>query len=266
MARSNVLQFRKARRNADERPILDFVTEAVNRELQQGAAGALWVWHHVMTAKDRARFDLWLVKTQHPLAWEAGSPESRWRRLIDRMVEQTKEWRSRTGQNPSRRFAAIGHRRAAANPARAPRPKPRAVSQAKCEICGKGTKECSFEKACSCWYGVPCGAEAPRCCAEKTCPHTCTEDDPCSFCVGRGDCLMGRIRKAKNPPRQVSRGRGGRVLIYPEGRVVGTWYGRHRNGGLFKHRFTHRAAAIYGNADGSITIRAHRGRLWAMFR
>jgi len=29
------------------------------------------------------------------------------------------------------------------------------------------------------------------CCDYKTCPHTCTEDDPCSACVGRGDCTEG---------------------------------------------------------------------------
>lgn len=63
-----------------------------------------------------------------------------------------------------------------------------------------------------------------------------------------------------NPPR------GRAVLIYPEGRVVGTWFGTHRNGGHYKHRFTHRSAAIYGNPDGSITLRPHKGRLWAMFR
>jgi len=32
------------------------------------------------------------------------------------------------------------------------------------------------------------------CCDYKTCPHTCTEDDPCVACVGRGDCGDGMQR------------------------------------------------------------------------
>lgn len=32
-----------------------------------------------------------------------------------------------------------------------------------CGVCGKGPKTCSFEKACSCWRGVPC---KPRIVAE----------------------------------------------------------------------------------------------------
>lgn len=67
-----------------------------------------------------------------------------------------------------------------------------------------------------------------------------------------------RRRAAHNPPR-----RG--TLIYPHGRIVGTWYGRHKNGGHYKHRFTHASASITGNPDGSITLRPRTGRLWAMF-
>lgn len=189
---------------------------------------------------------------------------------------------------------------------------------------GDGRKWC---QRCQVYVGAARGnrnpARSPRCCAEKTCPHGCSAEDPCSYCSGRSDCGTGKVWRStrrgyvcdcrdgvvrtlaqatrhrelpewkgpdgryyrhdstiksrrgnhrgrrtrgrrSNPARQVSK--GARVLIYPEGRVVGTWYGRHRNGGLYRHRFTHRAAAIYGNADGSITIRAHRGRLWAMFR
>lgn len=60
--------------------------------------------------------------------------------------------------------------------------------------------------------------------------------------------------------------RGGRaVLIYPEGRLTGSWYGRHRNGGLYKHRFTHQHAAIYGLPDGSIIVTPREGRLWKNF-
>ena len=34
-----------------------------------------------------------------------------------------------------------------------------------CEVCGKEGKEakkCTFEKCCSCWHGVPCGAAILR--------------------------------------------------------------------------------------------------------
>ncbi len=67
-------------------------------------------------------------------------------------------------------------------------------------------------------------------------------------------------------PRRPSAPRGGKAtLIYPDGRLVGTWYGRHRNGGLYRHKFNHQHASIYGLPDGAIIVRARDGRLWKNF-
>jgi hypothetical protein len=67
-----------------------------------------------------------------------------------------------------------------------------------------------------------------------------------------------RKRSQTNPPR------GRQVLIYSTGKIVGTFYGRHRNRGKYKHKFGGACKAIYGLPDGSIRIKAHRGRLWEM--
>jgi hypothetical protein len=67
-----------------------------------------------------------------------------------------------------------------------------------------------------------------------------------------------RQRTKRNPP-------GGRqVLIYSTGKIIGTFYGRHRDGRKYKHRFGGGCKAIYGLPDGSIRIVGHRGRLWEM--
>lgn len=68
---------------------------------------------------------------------------------------------------------------------------------------------------------------------------------------------QGRKRAGANPPR-------GRVLIYTGGRIRGTWYGRHRNGTLYRHRFGGGSKAIFGLPDGSIQIVPDKGRLWGM--
>jgi hypothetical protein len=65
-----------------------------------------------------------------------------------------------------------------------------------------------------------------------------------------------RRTHAANPPR--------RTLIYTGGRLRGTWYGRHRNGKLYQHKFGGGTKAIYGLPDGSIQIVPHKGRLWGM--
>jgi hypothetical protein len=66
-----------------------------------------------------------------------------------------------------------------------------------------------------------------------------------------------RTRPGSNPPR-------GRTVIYTGGRIRGTWYGRHRNGKLYKHKFGGGSKAVYGLPDGSIQIVPAKGRLWGM--
>ena len=62
-----------------------------------------------------------------------------------------------------------------------------------------------------------------------------------------------------NPPRR----RG--ETIYPSGVLKGTWYGRHRNGEKYKHRFGRGQKWIRGLPDGTLQIGAHRGRLWGYY-
>jgi hypothetical protein len=69
--------------------MLDFLAHAANMELR-GEGGINWVWYMQMTAKDHARFDLWLVKTEDPLA-----PLSRFTCKVTRMVELERERRER---------------------------------------------------------------------------------------------------------------------------------------------------------------------------
>ena len=51
--------------------VLNKVTEAVHRYLQEGTRGIDWVLMH-MSADERVRFDLHLVKVKHRLAYQAG--------------------------------------------------------------------------------------------------------------------------------------------------------------------------------------------------
>jgi hypothetical protein len=43
-----------------------------------------WVWeyHRCMTAADHAAFDAWLVAYSYPLAFEPGTTETRFRRMV----------------------------------------------------------------------------------------------------------------------------------------------------------------------------------------
>ena len=66
--------------------ILDFIASAARTELR-GENGIVWTWHQVMTSADRVKFDLWLVKTDDPLAYQAGTAENRFRQKVERMVE-----------------------------------------------------------------------------------------------------------------------------------------------------------------------------------
>lgn len=77
--------------------------------------------------------------------------------------------------------------------------------------------------------------------------------------------IYGVRDHAGNRPRAHAANPPGRELIYPSGRMVGTWYGRHRTGGYYKHKFTHADVSLYGFPDGSILLKPKRGRLWRQY-
>lgn len=45
--------------------------------------GPAWVWHQCMGDENRQDFGRFLTQAQHPLAWEAGSPEWRFRAFVE---------------------------------------------------------------------------------------------------------------------------------------------------------------------------------------
>lgn len=65
--------------------ILDLLADAVAREKREPGAWS-WVWHHAMSSDERSAFDLFLVRMNDLLAYEAGTPESRFRRRVERMA------------------------------------------------------------------------------------------------------------------------------------------------------------------------------------
>lgn len=70
---------------------MDLLAGAVDSAKHDGLDSATsWTWHHRMSAADRLAFDLFLVRTGDELAWRAGSPESRFRERVRRMVEVSK--------------------------------------------------------------------------------------------------------------------------------------------------------------------------------
>jgi hypothetical protein len=74
--------------------ILDLLADAVDRELRSPGEGWSWTFFHMMSREEVLAFDLFLVRTKDPLAWEAGSPESRFRRRVQRMAELERERRA----------------------------------------------------------------------------------------------------------------------------------------------------------------------------
>jgi len=42
-----------------------------------------WVFHHMMSGADKQAFDAWIVATQHPSAFDPGTTEYRFRRLVE---------------------------------------------------------------------------------------------------------------------------------------------------------------------------------------
>ena len=68
--------------------ILDALADGVARYRVEGERGADWTWVQ-LTNDERLAFDLFLVRTRDPLAWQAGSPESRFRARVKAMATNT---------------------------------------------------------------------------------------------------------------------------------------------------------------------------------
>ena len=64
--------------------ILDLLADAVQRYKMEGHRGTF----RSMTAEERRAFDAFLVMTGDPLAWRAGTTESRFRARVQAMVEK----------------------------------------------------------------------------------------------------------------------------------------------------------------------------------
>lgn len=56
-----------------------YARDAAHRLAQGDNDGPAWVWHHCMDSEAREGFSAFLVQSQHPLAYAAGSPEWRFR-------------------------------------------------------------------------------------------------------------------------------------------------------------------------------------------
>lgn len=77
--------------------MLDALSDAVARARQNGGVYDSWTWNHAMTWQDHVTWDLWLVRVGDPLAWEPGTPESRFRRRVESMVADWEERNRRPG-------------------------------------------------------------------------------------------------------------------------------------------------------------------------
>jgi len=70
---------------------LDYLAQAAQRVLRGDQDGINWVWHRVMSSDDHLKFDGFLVQTDDPLAYQAGTPMSRFSQKVLRMVELERE-------------------------------------------------------------------------------------------------------------------------------------------------------------------------------
>ncbi len=72
---------------------LDHITAAVNAVLKTGSDEAWKVVWSRMSAQEKLRFDLFLVRMNDELAWQAGPPEDRFRTRVLRMAALGRERR-----------------------------------------------------------------------------------------------------------------------------------------------------------------------------
>jgi len=66
---------------------LDHISAAIARAKVYGRSEIGSYHARCMSAADRLAFDLFLVKSRDPLAWQAGSPESRFIERCNRMMD-----------------------------------------------------------------------------------------------------------------------------------------------------------------------------------
>jgi len=91
----------RAAESVTEGRILDLLAHAAHMARDQGLDAAVgWVWSRMMTPRERLAFDLFLVRVGDELAWKAGSPESRFRERVRRMVATTKSNPRSSRNNP----------------------------------------------------------------------------------------------------------------------------------------------------------------------
>ncbi len=69
-------------------PIPDLVRFALQRYASEGARAWEWPWFQIGSAKDRDDVDAWLVRIKHPLAYEAGTAEQRFRSIVEELAHQ----------------------------------------------------------------------------------------------------------------------------------------------------------------------------------
>lgn len=83
-----------------ESEIIDFLTQASSRVLRGDANGIDWVFFHCMDQQARLAFDLFLVRTDDPLAYEVGTTEYRFKTRVNRMVELERQRRTQKETRP----------------------------------------------------------------------------------------------------------------------------------------------------------------------
>lgn len=81
----------------------DFIQAAVQR-VEVGGDSIDWLYYQIMTEDDRKRFDKWLVDTQHPQAYVAGTTKSR----FDFIIDQEIRIRARQRADLKRKWAKAG--------------------------------------------------------------------------------------------------------------------------------------------------------------
>jgi len=79
-----------------EGEIIGFMAQAARRVLNGDSRGIEWVFFQCMDETARVAFDLFLVRTKDPLAYEAGTVEYRFKAKVQRIVDLERQRRAST--------------------------------------------------------------------------------------------------------------------------------------------------------------------------